>query len=260
MNYEKFIQSPFPGRIIKETGEIFYFLIRYFRYAFARPFEFRELLHQCYIIGYKTLSLVGITAFIIGAVLTIQTRPTLVEFGAESWLPSMVAISIIREIGPVVAALICAGKIGSGISAELGSMRVTEQIDAMEVSGVNPFKFLVCTRIWATLLMIPLLIIWADTIALYGSYLAVNLKEEVSFILFNSQVFNKLTFTDVVPSLIKSFFFGLSIGLIACFYGYYTKGGTTGVGRSCNTSVIISSLAIFLIDLFSAQIMDIIQE
>src|SRR5690606_18538246 len=108
-------------------------------------------------IGYRSLSLVGITAFIMGLVLTIQSRPTLVEFGAESWLPAMVSVSIIREIGPVITALIFAGKIGSRIGAELGSMKVTEQIDAMEVSGTNPFKYLVTTRILSTTLMLPLL-------------------------------------------------------------------------------------------------------
>jgi phospholipid/cholesterol/gamma-HCH transport system permease protein len=243
---------------LNETGALLLFLKKFLGQLFAAPFEIKEIVNQCYSIGYKTLALVGITAFIIGAVLTIQTRPTLAEFGASSWLPSMVAVSIVREIGPVVAALICAGKIGSGIAAELGSMRVTQQIDAMEVAGINPFKYLVGTRVWATTLMIPLLIIWADTIALYGSYIAVNLKEEVSFRLFNHQVFSKLTYTDLLPAFIKSYFFGLSIGAIASFYGYHAKGGTTGVGRACNTAVVVSSLAIFIIDLFAAQLMDII--
>jgi phospholipid/cholesterol/gamma-HCH transport system permease protein len=139
--------------------------------VFTRPFEFKELLRQCYYIGNRSMLLVGVTAFIIGLVLTLQTRPTLQEFGAESWMPSMVSISIVREIGPVIIALTFAGRIASGIGAELGSMRVTEQIDAMEVSGTNPFKYLVVTRILATTLMLPLLVIIGDAIALYGSYL-----------------------------------------------------------------------------------------
>ena len=134
--------------------------------------------------------LVGITGFIIGLVLTLQTRPTLMEFGAVSWMPSMVGISIVREIGPIITALVCAGRIGSGIGAELGSMRVTEQIDAMEVSGTNPFKYLVVTRVLAVTLMLPLLVIVGDAIALYGSFLVENLKGNVSFMLFFNKVFD----------------------------------------------------------------------
>ncbi|MBT8309899.1 MAG: ABC transporter permease, partial [Flavobacteriaceae bacterium] len=136
-----------------EVGDLSYFTRRFFSEIFKRPFEFKELLRQCYNMGNRSLLLVGITGFIIGLVLTLQTRPTLMEFGAVSWMPSMVGISIVREIGPIITALVCAGRIGSGIGAELGSMRVTEQIDAMEVSGTNPFKFLVVTRVMATTLM-----------------------------------------------------------------------------------------------------------
>ncbi|MCE9540154.1 MAG: ABC transporter permease [Bacteroidetes bacterium] len=132
---------------LNETGDMFRFTGRFFKEVFNPPYEFRELLKQCFFIGYKSLALVGITAFIMGLVITIQSRPTLVEFGAEAWLPKMVSVSLVREIAPVITALICAGKIGSSIGAELGSMKVTEQIDAMEVSGTNPFKYLVITRV-----------------------------------------------------------------------------------------------------------------
>ena len=188
-----------------------YFAGRFFREAFKRPFEYREFLRQCYYMGNKSLLLVGITGFIIGLVFTLQSRPTLQEFGAVSWMPSMVGISIIREIGPIITALICAGRIGSGIGAELGSMRVTEQIDAMEVSGTNPFKYLVVTRILATTLMLPILVVLGDAIALYGSYLVENIKGEVSFQLYFNEVFGSLEFGDIVPSTIKSFFFGFAI-------------------------------------------------
>ena len=126
--------------IFIDAGNVVLFIGRFFREMFQSPFEFKEFLRQCYVIGYKTLPLVGITGFIMGLVLTLQSRPTLAEFGAESWLPGMVALSLIREIAPVITALICAGKISSGIGAELGSMKVTEQIDAMEVSAINPFN------------------------------------------------------------------------------------------------------------------------
>src|SRR5210317_817708 len=179
---------------LEEIGELSYFAGRFFKQVSNRPFEFKELLRQCYNMGNRSLLLVGITGFIIGLVLTLQTRPTLMEFGAESWMPSMVGISIVREIGPVITALVCAGRIGSGIGAELGSMRVTEQIDAMEVSGTNPFKYLVVTRILATTLMLPLLVIVADVVALYGSFLVENLKGDVSFTLYFNQVFDSLEF------------------------------------------------------------------
>jgi len=130
-----------------EAGNFFLFLSHATREAFSRQFEFKEFLRQCYQIGNKTLPLISVTGLIMGLVLTIQSRPVLADFGAVSMLPGMVSLSIIREMGPVITALICAGKIGSGMGAELGSMKVTEQIDAMEVSATNPMRFLVVTRV-----------------------------------------------------------------------------------------------------------------
>jgi len=247
-------------QFLQETTDVSRFAIRFFRDGLKPPYELEEIIRQSYVIGYKSLPLVGITSFIMGLVLTIQSRPTLVEFGAESWLPSMVGISIIREIGPVITALICAGKIGSSIGAELGSMKVTEQIDAMEVSGTNPFKFLVATRIIATTLMLPILAIMSDAIGIYGSYLAVNIKDTVSFPLFFNQVFNALSFSDVIPSIVKTFFFGFAIGLIGCYKGYHSEKGTQGVGHSANSAVVISSLLVFILDLIAVQIADLFYE
>lgn len=150
--------------IFNDAGTVTLFTLRFFKEVLTPPFEIKEFIRQCYVIGYKSLPLVGITGFIMGLVLTLQSRPTLAEFGAESWLPGMVALSLIREIAPVITALICAGKVASGIGAELGSMKVTEQIDAMEVSGINPYKYLVVTRVLATTLMIPVLVVFADAI------------------------------------------------------------------------------------------------
>jgi phospholipid/cholesterol/gamma-HCH transport system permease protein len=177
---------------LEETGDLSYFTGRFFKESLKRPFEGKEFLRQCYNMGNQSLLLVGVTGFIIGLVFTLQSRPTLQQFGAVSWIPSMVGISIIREIGPIITALICAGKIGSGIGAELGSMRVTEQIDAMEVSGTNPFKYLVVTRILATTFMLPILIIFGDGIAIYGSFLVEKIKGGVSFALYFNEVFQHL--------------------------------------------------------------------
>ena len=244
-------------RYLNETGEVWLFAQRFFREAVRRPFEWRELLNQCFIVGNQSLFLVGMTGLIMGLVLTLQTRPTMEDFGAEAYMPAMVGVSIIREIGPVIVALICAGKIGSSIGAELGSMKVTEQIAAMEVSGTNPFKYLVVTRILATTLMVPLLVIFGDAIALFGSYLVEHMKGDVSFRLFFNKVFRQLSFGDLVPATIKTFFFGFAIGLIGCYKGYNSKKGTAGVGRAANTAVVVASMLLFVLDFIAVLVADI---
>lgn len=241
-----------------ELGLISNFGFRFFKEGFSPRYEVREMVRQCYFVGYKSLPLVALTAFIMGLVITIQSRPTLVEFGAEDWLPKMVSVSLVREIAPVITALICAGKVGSGMGAELGSMKVTEQIDAMDVSGTNPFKYLVVTRVFATTFMIPLLAILADAVSLYGGYLGCNIRGVVSWSLYWNQVFETLTYGDMLPSIIKTFFFGYAIGIVGCYKGYYSNKGTEGVGQSANTAVVISSLMVFVIDLIAVQIIDLL--
>src|SRR5210317_146906 len=243
-----------------EIGELSYFAGRFFKEVFTRPFEFKELIRQCYQMGNRSLLLVGVTGFILGLVFTLQSRPTLLEFGAQSWMPSMVSISIVREIGPVIIALICAGRIGSGIGAELGSMRVTEQIDAMEVSGTNPFKYLVVTRIVATTLMLPLLVLFGDAIALIGSSLVENLKGAVSYQLYFNQVFEALKYSDIIPATVKSFFFGFAIGLVGCYKGYHCKKGTVGVGEASNAAVVYTSMLLFIIDFIAVFVSDLFFE
>lgn len=242
----------------REAGNIARFTGRFFKELFNRKQELEEFLRQCFWVGYKSLPLVAITAFIMGLVLTIQSRPTLVEFGAESMLPAMVSVSLVREISPVITALICAGKVGSGMGAELGSMRVTEQIDAMDVSGTNPFRYLIVTRIMATTLMLPVLASLSNAVSLYGGYLGVNIRGSVSWSLYWTQVFNALGFGDTVPSLVKTFFFGFVIGLIGCYKGYHSRKGTEGVGRSANSAVVVSSLLVFIVDLLAVQITDLL--
>lgn len=239
-----------------EIGKISQFTTRFFKEIFIPPFEIKEFFWQCYAIGYKSLPLVSITGFIMGLVLTIQSRPTLIKFGAESWLPSMVGLSLVREIAPVITALICAGKIASGIGAELGSMKVTEQIDAMEVSAINPFKYLVITRIMATTIMIPLLVIYADFIGVFGGYIGYNIHENINLYRYFSDVLENLEFLDIVPATIKTFFFGFSIGLIGCYKGFNAENGTESVGKAANSAVVTASLTIFIIDMIAVQITD----
>lgn len=247
-------------RFFEEVGDMTYFAIRFFKEVFTAPFEWKELIRQCYQMGNRSFLLVSVTGFILGLVFTLQSRPTLLEFGAASWMPSMVSISIVREIGPVIIALICAGRIGSGIGAELGSMKVTEQIDAMEVSGTNPFKYLVVTRILATTLMLPLLIIMGDAIALLGSAIVENLKGEVSYLLYFNKVFDALKFSDVIPATVKSFFFGFAIGLVGCYKGYNCSKGTVGVGEASNAAVVYTSMLLFVIDFIAVFLTDIFYE
>jgi phospholipid/cholesterol/gamma-HCH transport system permease protein len=241
-----------------EAGKIYSFSTRFLKEFYKPRYEHKEFLRQCYLIGYQSLPLIGLTGFIMGLVLTIQLRPSLVEYGVESELPSMISVAVFRELGPVITALIFAGKIGSSIGAELGSMKVTEQIDAMEVSGTNPFKYLVISRVMATTIMLPVLVLLADAISLYGSFLGVNIRGHTSMSLFYSQVTTILSFGDVLPAFVKTFFFGFAVGVIGCYKGYHSSKGTEGVGRSANTAVVLSSVVVFVIDLIAVQITDIL--
>jgi phospholipid/cholesterol/gamma-HCH transport system permease protein len=240
--------------VVKELGGTLSFIFRFLKSWWLPPFETREFLRQCYEIGYRSLGLISLTGFIMGLVLTLQSEPTLKQFGAESFLPSMVSISIVREIGPIITALICAGKIASSIGAELGSMKVTEQIDAMEVSATNPFKFLVITRIMACTLMIPILVFYADLLGILGGYVGVNLGMQMNMQLYILKVTDALTFHDIIPATIKSFTFGMAIGSIGCFKGWYTTDGTAGVGKAAHEAVVSSCIAVFVLDLIAVQL------
>lgn len=243
--------------IFNDAGNVTIFTTRFFKEVVRPPFEIKEFLRQCFIIGYKSLPLVAITGFIMGLVLTLQSRPTLADFGAESWLPGMVALSLIREIAPVITALICAGKISSGIAAELGSMKVTEQIDAMEVSAINPYKYLVVTRILAATLMVPALVVFADAVGIYGGFVGVNIHSDLNFYRYTSQVLESLDFLDIIPATIKTFFFGFFIGMIGCYKGYTAANGTASVGKAANSAVVAASLTIFIIDMLAVQLTDL---
>ncbi len=243
---------------LTDLADVFLFINRIIRESFSGNFEFREFFRQCFQIGYKSLPLISVTGIIMGLVLTIQSRPVLVNFGAVTMLPGMVAISLIREMGPVITALICAGKIGSGMGAELGSMRVTEQIDAMEVSSTNPIRFLVVTRVLAAILMIPFLVLYADALGILGSWAGANLKGDVSFVLFFNQAFAHVHFMDLIPAFIKSFFFGAVIGVVGCYKGFNAGRGTESVGIAANSAVVLSSLLVIIVDVIAVQITDML--
>ena len=239
---------------MEEIGEQVNFFLRFVKNIFVGGFEWSEFVRQCYEIGYRSFMLVGITSFIMGVVLILQLRPTLVAFGAASMLPKTLSVSFIREIGPVIIAIICAGKIASSIGAELGSMKVTEQLDAMEVSGANPLQYLVVTRILATTVMVPILSIMGDAIGLFGGFLALNLRDHISASLYATKVIAALDFTDFLPAVIKTIFFGLAIGFVGCYKGFHSSKGTESVGIAANSAVVTASLWIFVIDAIAVQI------
>src|SRR3984957_17849140 len=237
-----------------ELYKIYVFILRFFKEAFLPPYEFKEIIRQCYETGVRSFTLISLTGFIVGLIFTKQSRPSLAEFGATSWLPSLVSIAIMRALAPLVTALIAAGKVGSSIGAELGSMRVTEQIDAMEVSGTNPFKFLVCTRVLATTIVIPILATYAAYIGLIGGYLNISFNEGTSYTAFVQQFFSPLVFLDFTASLIKSVVFGFTIGIVGCYQGYYANSGTEGVGKAANGAVVTAMFLVFIEEIIIVQI------
>jgi len=231
------------------------FVGNYFAQFLKPPYEFSEIVRQCYKIGCHSLPLISLTGFIIGIVFTKQSRPSLSDFGATSWLPSLIGIAVVKALAPLVTALICAGKVGSSIGAELGAMKVTEQIEAMDVSASKPYRYLVFTRVTACLFMLPMLMLFTSLVALMGSYLNVSANEHISIATFIANAFDKVSFLDLEASLIKSVVFGFTIGMVACYNGFTTTRGTEGVGNAANAAVVTSMYLIFIEELMIVQIM-----
>ena len=230
------------------------FTVLFFKEAIKRPFHLGEIMNQSFEVGLKSLPLITLTGFIVGIVFTKQSRPSLEDFGATSWLPSLIGIAIVRALGPLVTALICAGKVGSGIGAELGSMKVTEQIDAMEVSAINPFKYLVVTRVLATTITIPVLAMFCSFVGLYGSYVNVHSEEAMSLISYYQSAFSSISFLDIFTSVSKSIIYGFTIGIVGTYKGFNASQGTRGVGKAANQAVVLSMFLIFLEELVIVQV------
>jgi phospholipid/cholesterol/gamma-HCH transport system permease protein len=226
--------------------DIYQFSLRFWKEVFLPPYEYKEVLNQFYEVGIKSLSIITLTGFITGLVFTKQSRSSLAEFGATSWLPSLMAIALLRALAPLVTALIIAGKVGSNIGAELGSMRVTEQIEAMEVSSTNPFKFLVVSRVLATTFIVPILSVYMGFVGLLGAFVNVYNSEQTSFTSFFQEAFMKINFLDLFTLVLKSAIYGYTIGMTGCYNGYYADQGTVGVGRAANTAVVVSMFVIFI--------------
>ncbi|CAN5442753.1 ABC transporter permease [soil metagenome] len=256
---KKFVISKNTDSFFSGIYNVYVFIGRFFKEVFSRPFEFKEVINQCYQVGYRSLPLVSLTGFITGIVFTKQSRPSLSTFGASSWLPSLISIAIIRALAPLVTALIAAGKVGSNMGAELGSMKVTEQIDAMEVSATNPFKFLVVTRILAITFMMPVLVLYTGFIGMIGAFLNIHANELTSFTAFFKSAFNTISFLDIFSSIFKAIVFGFTIGVAGCYQGYYAQNGTQGVGRAANLAVVLSMFLIFMEEMVIVQFVNAIR-
>lgn len=242
------VTSP-KGPIIESLewfGDLGLFLWQVARAAVTPPYEFRELFRQLDEIGSKSLPLVALAGAATGVVLSLEARYSLTRFGAKSLLPAAIVFSVIHETGPIITGLVVSGRVGAGIGAELASMKVTEQIDAIEASAVNPYRLLVAPRILACILMLPLLTLGADLCGLVMGWAAQALVEPLSFHQFITSGFKGADFNDFLPPTFKTAVFGFIIGLIACFQGMRTKGGAEGVGRAATSSVVLSSLFEFL--------------
>jgi phospholipid/cholesterol/gamma-HCH transport system permease protein len=230
--------------------DVYQFTLRFWKEVFLPPYELKEVWNQFFEVGIRSLSIITLTGFITGLVFTKQSRSSLAEFGATSWLPSLMAIALLRALAPLVTALIIAGKVGSKFGAEIGSMRVSEQIDAMEVSSTNPFKFLVVTRVLATTCIVPVLAVYMGFVGLLGAFVNVYNSEQTSFTSFFQAAFVKITFVDLTMLVLKSAVYGYTIGMTGCFNGYNAEQGTVGVGRAANTAVVVSMFMIFIEEMF----------
>jgi phospholipid/cholesterol/gamma-HCH transport system permease protein len=235
-------------------GELGIFCWQLLRATLTPPYELREFFRQCDEVGSKSLPLVALAGAATGVVMSLQMRDSLIRFGAKSFLPTVIVYSLIKETGPVITGLMVSGRAGAGIGAQLGSMRVTEQIDAMEASAVDPFKFLIATRVFACVFMLPLLTLAADFCGIVMGWVANTLAEPISFRLFMENGFQSMFFSDFIPPTLKTMVFGFIIGLVACYQGMRTQGGTEGVGRSATSSVVLTSLFVVLADVILVRL------
>ena len=240
--------------LLERVGKLATFAGMFFRRFWRRPYEGRELLQQMDEAGTKSLVLVLVTGLSIGVVLSMQSRGTLARFGAEAVLPSMLALSVIKEIGPVITSLVLAGRLGAGIAAEIGSMRVTEQIDALEVAALKPFHYLVITRVLACIVMFPIMTICADIIALVGGYIESVMTSDMDYRLFIDNAFSSLRISDLIVDTGKTSLFGFIVGIVSCYLGYTVQGGTREVGQAAMQAVVLSSLLILLADVVVVRI------
>ena len=230
------------------VGDVALFGGRALSTAVVPPYEFKETWRQVFEIGWRSLPLVALSGFAVGVVLSMHTRASLERFGAEAMIPAALAIALIRETGPLSAGLLVAGRVGAGIGAELGAMKVTEQIDALEAVAVDSFKFLAVTRILACIIAMPLLTTAMDFAGILGGYVAESSISGMSAQLYFHRAFSLIEFSDFVPATLKTAAFGFIIGTVASYLGFTTSRGTEGVGRASTSSVVLASICIILVN------------
>jgi phospholipid/cholesterol/gamma-HCH transport system permease protein len=228
------------------VGEVSLFGGRALIEAFRPPYEFREIARHTFEIGWKSMPLIATAGFAVGVVLSMHTRASLERFGAEAMIPAGLAIALVRETGPLITALLVSGRVGAGIGAELGAMKVTEQIDALEAVAVDSFKFLAVTRILACILAMPLLTTITDFCGIIGGFVAEHAISGMSWQLYFNRSFSLIEFQDFIPATLKTAVFGMIIGTVGCYLGFTTTQGTEGVGRTSTRSVVFSSILIIL--------------
>jgi phospholipid/cholesterol/gamma-HCH transport system permease protein len=236
------------------VGNLGLFALRAVRRVLVPPFEFQIILEQIEVAGWKSLPLVLSSGFALGLVLALHTRTSLVQFGAQAEMPAIQSLAFFNEIGPLLAGLLMAGRVGAGIGAELANMRATEQIDAIEVLSVDSFKMLVIPRIIACAIALPILTVLMDVMGLLGGYAAERATSDLSAVLYLSRAFHNVSWAAFVPPTLKTAVFGIVFGVISSYLGYTTDEGAQGVGRAATSSVVISSLAIILIDVILVKV------
>lgn len=240
--------------ILERAGGLADFIGTFFSRFWRPPYEWKETLNQMDEVGSRSFILVAVTGLAIGVVMSMQSRGTLARFGAEAVLPNMLALSVFKEIGPVFTSLVLAGRLGAGIGAEIGSMRVTEQIDALEVAALKPFHYLVVTRVVACVIIFPILTIFADMVAITGGFIESILSSDMDYRIFFSTAFSTIRFADLFVDTMKTSIFGFIVAIVSCYLGYNVRGGTREVGQAAMRSVVLSSLLILLADVIIVRI------
>jgi phospholipid/cholesterol/gamma-HCH transport system permease protein len=232
--------------LLTTAGDLSLFALRALRATFAPPFEFRETIRQIYELGFRSAPLIAVSGLAVGVVLSMHTRASLERFGAEAMIPAGLAIALVRETGPLTAGLLLSGRIGAGIGAELGAMRVTEQIDALEATAVDSFRYLVVTRVVACVIAVPILTTVMNFAGMLGGFIAETTATGMSLALYFNRAFTMIDLTDYVPSTIKTMAFGFIIATVSAYLGFTTESGTEGVGRASTRAVVMSSVGIIV--------------
>lgn len=241
-------------QVFLSVGTIFFLALRGFQGIFTRPFDFGLVMQEADNIGTKSLLLVNIIAIFTGMVLALQAVHSMKRYGAELYVGALVSLSLVRELGPVLSAIMVGGRVGSGIAAEIGSMQVTEQIDAMRALGANPIKKLVAPRMLAAMIVLPLLTVSADVVGIFGGLVVALAELPMDVHFYLNTVWWAITIGDFLSGIGKTVFFGFLIALFGCYYGLHTEGGTTGVGRSTTRAVVTISIAILISDFFLTKL------